>query len=92
MEARCRGSGQRNKLKSEPTKQGGSRGERGKTSARAKKGRADQKKKVRTRTWFDVVKGLKEDELETNNLDRGKVTSKSIVEAEVRRTTQVEVR
>ena len=45
----------------EPSKEGG---------GRAKKGRVDRKKKVRTRTWFDVVKGLKENKLETTNSDK----------------------
>ena len=38
---------------------------------RVKKDRADGKKKAETRTWYDVVKGLRiEDELETANLER----------------------
>ena len=40
----------------EPTEQGG---------GKAKKGR-----KANTRTWADMVKGLKEEELETSNLDK----------------------
>ena len=50
------GSNQRNEPKSKITEQGG---------GKAKKGR-----KANTRTWADMVKGLKEEELETSNLDK----------------------
>ena len=38
---------------------------------RVKKDRVDRNMKARTRTWYDMVKGLKdEDELETTNSDK----------------------
>ena len=42
------------------------------SGGRVKKDKADRKK-AKTRTWFDVVKGLKtEDELETTNSDKSR--------------------
>ena len=66
--AKWRGSGQKRELKLEPTElRGGT--EKGKTSGRVEKDRADQAK-ARTKTWANVVKGLKKDESETTNLDK----------------------
>ena len=56
----CRGSGQKNESESEPTKQRISRAEKGEVG-----GKVDLQKKVRTKTWSYVVKGLEEDESET---------------------------
>ena len=40
--------------------------------------RADQEKKARTKTWLDVVKGLKkEEELETSNSDKSRNKSET---------------
>ena len=41
------------------------------SGGRVKKDRVNRKKKAKTRTWFDVVKGLNpEDELENTNSDK----------------------
>ena len=68
--ARCKGSGRKNGPKLKPSEQGVGRAEKGKVGGRAMKGRVNLKIKARTRTWSDVVKGLKEDELETSNSDK----------------------
>ena len=56
---RCRGSDHKGKSEPKSTEKGGGESKKG--------------KKVKTWTWFDVVKGLKtEDKLETNNSDKSK--------------------
>ena len=67
--ARCMGSGKKNRWNPRPTEQGGGKAKIGKIGGKVKKDIASQKT-TRTKTWTDVVNGLKEDELETANSDK----------------------
>ena len=68
VEDECKGSDQKNELDPKPIEKEGHRTKKGCTCGRVKKSRAGQVK-ARTRTWLDVVKGLKtEEELETTDL------------------------
>ena len=64
--ARCRGSGHKGNPKPEPTEPRDGKVEKGKRNGRLEKDRADQVK-ITTKTWADVVKGLKEDESKTTD-------------------------
>ena len=61
-----RGEGRKGELGPEPTEPRGGGAERG---GKVEKERADQGR-VRTKTWEDVVKVLKEGESETTDLDK----------------------
>ena len=67
--ATCRGSSRKREPKPEPTEPRGSEAEKGKKGGRVEKDRASRVK-AKTKTWADVVKGLKEEELEKTNLDK----------------------
>ena len=65
----CRGSNRKRELKPELTEPRGGRAVEGGSGGRVEKGRADQEK-AKTKTWSDVVKGLKIKELDTPNADK----------------------
>ena len=63
--ARCKGSARKNGLKPKPSEQGGGRAEKDKTD-----GKADLKIKAKTKTWSNVAKGRKKEDLERANSDK----------------------
>ena len=63
------GRNRKRELKPELTEPRGGRAVEGGSGGRVEKGRADQEK-AKTKTWSDVVKGLKIKELDTPNADK----------------------
>ena len=68
--AKYRGNGQKNELELEPSEEGGERAREAKTEYIAEKGRTNLKITVRIGTFLNLVKSLKEDELERASLDK----------------------